>query len=121
MNNQNRMLESSFQLALKASKFNRTLLRDSKDYVLCRQFLNAATSVGANLEEAFGAESKPDFIHKLSAAYKESRETDYWLRLLFELYPQHSKSIVDLQELNMQVLKMTYSSIRTSKGRATKS
>ncbi len=50
--------------------------------MLSKQILRAATSVGANIEEAIGAESKKDFQHKLSIAYKEARETHYWLRLL---------------------------------------
>src|SRR5437764_12061221 len=49
---------------------------------VARQLLNSATSVGANLEEASAAQSKPDFISKCSIAAKEARETRYWLRLL---------------------------------------
>ncbi len=48
------------------------------------QLLRSGTSVGANIEEAIGGSSKRDFIHKLEIAYKESRETRYWLRLLKE-------------------------------------
>src|SRR5437763_12578065 len=49
---------------------------------IARQILRSATSVGANLEEATAAQSKPDFISKCSIAAKEARETRYWLRLL---------------------------------------
>jgi four helix bundle protein len=49
---------------------------------IARQLLRSATSVGANLEEASAAQSKPDFISKCSIAAKEARETRYWLRLL---------------------------------------
>ncbi len=49
---------------------------------IARQVLRSATSVGANLEEASAAQSKPDFISKCSIAAKEARETRYWLRLL---------------------------------------
>ena len=49
---------------------------------VARQVLRSATSVGANLEEASAAQSKPDFISKCSIAAKEARETRYWLRLL---------------------------------------
>jgi four helix bundle protein len=49
---------------------------------LARQVLRAGTSIGANLEEANAAQSKPDFISKCSIAAKEARETHYWLRLL---------------------------------------
>ena len=45
-----------------------------------RQLAAAGTSVGANLEEASGAQSRPDFIAKISIALKEARETHYWLR-----------------------------------------
>jgi len=47
-----------------------------------RQLVRSAPSVGSNVEEADAAESKPDFIHKLSIAHKEARETRYWLRLI---------------------------------------
>ncbi len=47
-----------------------------------KQLLRAGTSIGANVEEALGAQSDKDFISKLSIAYKECRETHYWLRLL---------------------------------------
>ncbi|MBW2467469.1 MAG: four helix bundle protein, partial [Deltaproteobacteria bacterium] len=46
------------------------------------QLLRSGTSVGANYEEAQGAESKKDFIHKLQVALKELRESYYWLKLL---------------------------------------
>ena len=49
---------------------------------LAPQLLNAGTSIGANLEEATGGQSKPDFISKNCIALKESRETRYWLRLI---------------------------------------
>ncbi|XZE55893.1 four helix bundle protein [Planctomycetaceae bacterium SH139] len=49
---------------------------------LANQLLRAGSSVGANVEEAQGAESKRDFTHKYSIACKEARETHYWLRLL---------------------------------------
>jgi four helix bundle protein len=48
------------------------------------QILKSGTSTGANTEEAIGASSKKDFIHKLEIAYREARETRYWLRLLNE-------------------------------------
>jgi four helix bundle protein len=49
---------------------------------LSNQVLRSGTSVGANVEEAHGSQSKPDFISKMSIACKEARETHYWLRLL---------------------------------------
>lgn len=53
-----------------------------KEYILSKQVLRSGTSIGANVEEALGGQSKADFIAKLLIAYKEARETSYWLRLL---------------------------------------
>ena len=50
--------------------------------VISKQLLKSATSIGANVEEATAAQSKRDFISKMSIASKEARETKYWLRLL---------------------------------------
>lgn len=58
------------------------LARDQKEYVLSKQVLRSGTSIGANVEEAIGGQTDKDFFMKLSIAYKEARETHYWLRLL---------------------------------------
>ena len=50
---------------------------------MSKQVLRCATSIGANIEEALGGQSKKDFIAKMSIAYKEARETRYWLKLLY--------------------------------------
>ena len=47
-----------------------------------KQIVRSATSIGSNVEEADAAESKRDFIHKMSIAHKEARETRYWLRII---------------------------------------
>ena len=52
------------------------------EYVLSKQLLRSATSIGANVEEATAAISKKDFAAKMSIASKEARETRYWLRLI---------------------------------------
>ena len=58
------------------------LLQSQNEYVLSKQLLRCATSVGANVEEAGAAQTKKDFIMKMAIASKEARETRYWLRLL---------------------------------------
>src|SRR6266699_82144 len=75
--------ERSFEFACRIVRLTEHLHRKSfAARVISRQLLNAGTSVGANLEEATAAQSKPDFISKCSIAAKEARETRYWLRLL---------------------------------------
>jgi four helix bundle protein len=58
------------------------ILNEKKEFVMSRQLLKSGTSIGANFREAQNAESKPDFIHKMGIAQKESDETLYWLDLL---------------------------------------
>lgn len=76
---------------------------DKKEYVLSKQLLRAGTSVGANIEEAIGGQSEKDFFAKLTIAYKEARETHYWIRLLTDsefINKEESKSLVfDIEEL----------------------
>ncbi|MEO5776041.1 MAG: four helix bundle protein [Flavobacterium sp.] len=57
-------------------------LKKENEFIVSKQLLRCGTSIGANVEEAIAAQSKKDFINKLSIANKEARETKYWLRLL---------------------------------------
>lgn len=57
-------------------------LQEQREYVISKQLLRSATSIGANIAESEASESRADFVHKLSIASKEARETLYWLRLL---------------------------------------
>ena len=59
-------------------------LKAEKEFVISKQLMRSATSIGANIEEAIAAQSRRDFVSKLSIAAKEARETKYWLRLLNE-------------------------------------
>ncbi len=72
----------SYDFAIRIVGLYRHLTLNKKEFVLSKQVLRSGTSIGANVEEAEGGCSKKDFSHKLSIAYKESRETKYWLRLL---------------------------------------
>lgn len=74
----------TFEFALRIIRLCRALDDDRTGRVLVNQLLRSGTSIGANVEEAQGAQSKPDFIAKMSIAQKEARETLYWLRLLAE-------------------------------------
>jgi len=70
----------TFDFALEIIKFYLEC-KSQNEYVLSKQILRSGTSIGANVEEAIAAQSKKDFISKLSIANKEARETKYWLRL----------------------------------------
>ncbi len=75
-------VEKSYAFALKVVKMNFYLIDKKREFVTSKQILRSGTSIGANLEEASGAQSRADFIHKVHIALKETRETDYWIRLL---------------------------------------
>ena len=82
------------------------------------QLLRSGTSVGANYEEAQGAESHADFTHKMQIALKEMRESNYWLRVLSKagvLAPQRLESLIDEAE---QLKKILSKSVATAKGKA---
>jgi len=72
----------SYAFAVRIVKAYQFLSNDKKEFVLSKQLLRCGTSIGANVEEAIGGQSDKDFFAKLSIAYKEARETHYWIRLL---------------------------------------
>lgn len=78
---ENRILVMSFDFSLDIIALYKILVQQH-EFVLSKQLLRSATSIGANVEEANAAQTKKDFIAKMSIASKEARETRYWLRLL---------------------------------------
>lgn len=82
MKTENLVQAKSYAFAVRIVRLYQHLSATKKEYVLSKQVLRAGTSIGANVEEAIGGQSRADFIAKLGIAYKEARETSYWLRLL---------------------------------------
>ena len=78
----NPLLDKSYGFALLVVKLSRKLQAKKNEFVLSKQVMRSGTAIGALSEEAQQAESKADFIHKLSIANKEAHETHYWLRLI---------------------------------------
>lgn len=81
---ENIVLDKSFAFSVRIVKLYKYLAEGQKEYILSKQILRSGTSIGANLEEADGGFSKADFTAKVGIAYKEAKETHYWLRLLHE-------------------------------------
>lgn len=103
----------SLEFSKKVISCYKQLLLD-KEYVLSKQFLKSGTSIGANIQEAYEAQSKKDFIHKMSIAFKESRETMYWIKLLGDADPS-SCNYYDLTAHLEEIIKLLSSTIKTSK------
>ena len=113
---ENIVQDKSYAFALRIVNLYRWLCDRKKEYVLSKQILRSGTSIGANVEEAIGGQSRKDFQSKLSIAYKESRETRYWLRLLRDarlIDDSAYKSIVaDCEEL-MRILSSITKTMKT--------
>jgi len=84
MEKENIIIRKTFSFALRIIKLYNFLRSKENEFVMSKQILKSGTSIGANVEEAEGGQSKPDFICKIQIALKEARETRYWLKLLQE-------------------------------------
>lgn len=78
---ENIIKEKTFNFSLSVIELYKKML-EQNEYVLSKQLLRSATSIGANVNEATAAQSRKDFISKMSIASKEARETNYWLQLI---------------------------------------
>jgi four helix bundle protein len=111
----NQIVKMTFQYALKIIEFSE-ILREQKRFSFSDQVLSSGCSIGANVKEAQGAESKKDFIHKMKIAIKEAEESEYWLELcdLAQNHPKPGKLLSDIES----ILKVLNKIISTSKARA---
>jgi len=76
------LLKRTFEFGVRCLIFLESLPKTKVNAVITYQLAKAATSIGSNYEEAQAAESSKDFIHKIGVVLKESRESNYWLRVL---------------------------------------
>ncbi len=120
MKEQNLILDKSYSFGLRIVKLYMYLRNQKTERELIIQLLKSGTSIGANVEEAIGGQSRSDFVHKISIAYKEARETSYWLRLLNDseiLESKISQSFLkDIEELK----KILSAILKTTKSKSTK-
>ena len=117
MKSDNIIQEKTYLFALRIIDVYKDLKSDSKEFVLSKQLLRSGTSIGANVEEAIGGQSRKDFYAKMTISYKEARETKYWLRLLTDtgyLDSQKSKELLDDVEEILRILGSIQRSIRNS-------
>ena len=114
---ENIILSKTYNFALRIIELYKELSYGKKEYTLSKQILRSGTSIGANSEEAAGSISKKDFRAKFFIAYKEARETHYWVRLLRDSNyidkKQASELISDLDE----ILKIIGAILKTVSGK----
>ena len=82
----NILKEKSYSFAIQIVKACESLIKERKEYILSKQLLRSGTAIGALIREAEFAQSKADFINKMSISLKEANETGYWLSLRYQLY-----------------------------------
>lgn len=76
--------DKSFSFAIRIVGLYKFLAEEKREYILSKQVLRSGTAIGALVRESEQAESKKDFVHKMSIALKEANETEYWLELLYK-------------------------------------
>ena len=112
----NPLQEKSYLFAIDIVKTCRSMIDTQKEFVLSKQLLRSGTSIGANIEESQFAQSKADFISKLSIALKEASESRYWIRLLAET----NTIPLDVKEALLRalhdIINILIRSIKTAKG-----
>lgn len=117
MKKTNVIQEKSYDFALTIIKTYKKLVALKEPFPIINQLLKSGTSIGANIEEAIGGQTRKDFSSKMSIAYKESRESHYWLRLFKDSEILEEKE-ADILLANCAELKKILSSIvKTSYGK----
>lgn len=96
-------------------KLYKYLCKEQSEFVLSKQLLRSGTAIGALQRESEYAQSKADFIHKLSISQKECNESIYWLELLFNADYITEPMFISLKTDAEELLKMLTSIIKTSK------
>jgi four helix bundle protein len=109
------IIERTVAYSLRIVKLYRELEKDSVGRILGKQVLRSGTSIGANIHEAQGGQSKADFIAKVSVAYKEARETAYWLRIIKEAEIITPSRLMNLADETEQIIKVLGSILLTAK------
>ncbi|MBT3835245.1 four helix bundle protein [Candidatus Peribacteria bacterium] len=115
MEKSNPLREKSYKFAVEATLFCRKLIKEDKEFILSKQLLRSATSVGANIEEANFASSKRDFAAKLAISFKEANESLYWLRLIRDSKCSNDENIPNLIKMANELIRLLTSILKTTK------
>jgi len=109
------LLEKSLDFALRIIKLSRYLQQEHKEYILSKQIVRSGTAIGALIREAQYAQSKADFLHKLTIALKETNETKYWLQLLVRSDYINQNMFQSIEPDAEELLKLLIASTKTIK------
>ncbi len=110
--------ERTFEFAIRVIELCRKLPRDEVNRIFINQVIRSATSIGANLEEAQGANTRPEFTNCTNIAKKEARETNYWLRLIAEANPAFKKKMDEIIIESESIVKILTASVKKLRSRS---
>ncbi len=116
MNGSNIVKDKAERFAIRIVKCSRYIRDKQREYSLADQLLRSGTSIGANLSEAEFAQSKADFITKLSISLKEAAETKFWLKLLHETDLLEDKMFYSMYTDVKDIISLLVTILRKLKG-----
>ena len=103
----------TFNFAIRVIALCRSLPKDEVNKILMRQIIRSATSIGANLEEASGSRTRPEFTNCTNIARKEARETYYWLKIIYEVNTEPiKKRMRNLLDESNQIISILTSTMK---------
>ena len=111
----NTVMDKSYAFALRIIKSYKYLCTEKKEFVLSKQLLRSGTSIGALIKEAEHAQSRADFINKMSVALKEANETEYWLMLLHDSEYLDEKVFSSIVEDCKELIRLLVSIVKSTK------
>jgi len=107
--------DKAYAFALRTVELYKYLSSEKKEFVMSKQLLKSGTAIGALIREAEHAQSKKDFLNKMSVALKEANETVYWLQLLRDSEYVSFSMFAELNPFAEELLKMLISIVKTTK------
>lgn len=110
---ENIIVTKSFDFAIEVMETYKILIKDKKEFVLSKQFLESGTSIGANVSEVVNAPSKVDFKYKLTIALKECNKTEYWIKLMYKTGYLEKQKALQLGEKCIELNKILTKIIKT--------
>ena len=107
--------ERIYNFVIRVIKLTKVLAKTPQNDVIIYQIIKSVTSMGANDQEADGSESRKDFIAKYSIVKKETKETNYWLRVICDTNPVIKSRMIDLQSEGLELVRIISAIIISAK------
>jgi len=115
MKKDNLIKDKSFDFAIRIVNLSKLIAQREKEFIISKQLIRSGTSIGALIREAEHAESRADFIHKLSISLKEANETEYWIDILFKTNYISIQEYESIQADIKEILKLLISILKKLK------